>query len=67
MQLVKKRLAEPQRGERVHEPVGLVTCPNCRVVMPCISRKGLEDEKGLHEAVYRCPQCGTETKRWTSQ
>jgi len=30
--------------------------------MPRISLKSLEDEKDLNEALYRCPQCETETR-----
>ena len=44
-------------------PIGQVTCPNCRVVMPRVSLKNGE-EKDLNEAVYRCPKCSTETRRW---
>jgi hypothetical protein len=51
-------------GEWREKPVGQVTCPNCQVTMLRISLKRLEDENQLHEAVYRCPQCNTETKRW---
>jgi len=53
-----------ENGVMSRKPVGLVTCPNCRVVMPHISLKSLEDEKDLNEAVYRCRQCETETRRW---
>jgi hypothetical protein len=57
--------AQPQRDRNggTSRPVGLVTCPNCRVVMPRISLKPAE-ENDLNEAVYRCPQCRTETRRW---
>jgi hypothetical protein len=56
---------QPQRGKKgaIDRPIGLVTCPNCRVVMPRISLQPSQEEN-LHEAVYRCPQCGTETRRW---
>jgi Zn finger protein HypA/HybF involved in hydrogenase expression len=43
--------------------IGQVTCPNCRVVMPRISLQ-TNGGSSLHEAVYRCPQCETETTRW---
>lgn len=44
-------------------PIGQVTCPNCRVVMPRISLK-VDEGNRLNEAVYRCPRCNTETMRW---
>jgi RNase P subunit RPR2 len=58
---------QPQRDRNgsVSRPVGLVTCPNCRVVMPRISLRPSGEENSLNEAVHRCPQCGTETRRWT--
>jgi Zn finger protein HypA/HybF involved in hydrogenase expression len=57
-------LVQPQRDKKgaIDRPIGLVTCPNCRVVMPRISLQPSQEEN-LHEAVYRCPQCGTETRR----
>ena len=57
---------QTQRDEdgTIGRPVGLVTCPNCRVEMPRISLKASEPENNLNEAVYRCPQCETETRRW---
>jgi hypothetical protein len=48
----------------IRKPIGLVTCPNCQVVMPRISLKILEDRRDLNEGVYRCPRCKTETRRW---
>lgn len=51
-------------GGDVNQPVGLVTCPNCLVLMARISLKSLPSEKTLHEATYRCPRCGAETRRW---
>jgi len=45
-------------------PIGIVTCPNCRVEMPRVSLRASETDVPLYEAVYRCPQCETETKRW---
>jgi len=60
-------LTERQRdmnGGISRKPVGQVTCPNCRVVMPRISLKSLEDKRDLNEALYRCPKCETETRRW---
>ena len=48
----------------VRRPVGVVTCPNCLVEMPRISLKRLEDGKALREAIYRCPRCDAETRRW---
>jgi hypothetical protein len=54
----------PQRDRRsVSRRVGLVTCPNCRVEMPRISLQP-SDEENLHEAIYRCPKCEAETRRW---
>jgi hypothetical protein len=43
--------------------IGQVTCSNCRIVMHRISLKTNHSD-GLNEAVYRCPQCKTETMRW---
>jgi hypothetical protein len=47
---------QPQRGKKgaIDRPIGLVTYPNCRVVMPRISLQPSQEEK-LHEAVYRSP------------
>lgn len=45
-------------------PIGLVTCPNCRVDMPRVGLKEPESDEKLREATYRCPQCATETRRW---
>ena len=58
---------KPQRDRNggSGRPVGLVTCPNCKVEMPRISLQPSE-EANLHEAIYHCPQCGTETRRWIS-
>jgi hypothetical protein len=49
---------QPQRDKNSGNtrPVGLVTCPNCRVVMPRISLKLAEEENDLNEAGYRCPK-----------
>jgi hypothetical protein len=47
-----------------HRPIGLVTCPNCRVDMPRVGLRDTESNNKLHEATYRCPQCETETRRW---
>ena len=51
------------RKEFGPKPVGLVTCPNCRVVMARVSIKGSEDAD-LCEAAFRCPKCGAQTRRW---
>ena len=59
-------LTERQRdmnGGISRKPVGQVTCPNCRVVMPRISLQP-SDAENLYEAVHRCPKCETETRRW---
>jgi hypothetical protein len=57
-------LVQPQRDKNgAGRPVGLVTCPNCRVVMPRISLQPSEEEN-LHEAVYHCPRCDAEARRW---
>jgi hypothetical protein len=45
-------------------PVGQVTCSNCRVLMPRVSLKTLDGEDTLQEAVYHCPRCDTETRRF---
>jgi hypothetical protein len=58
-----QRLTELNRGIG-QRPVGLVTCPNCMVVMPRVSLKSSEAEKTLCEAIYRCPRCDAETRRW---
>ena len=57
---------QPQRDKNSDNtrPVGLVTCPNCKVVMPRISLKLAEEETDLNEAGYRCPKCRTVTRRW---
>ena len=59
-------LTKRQSGTKVEisHPIGLVTCPNCRVEMPRISLTEPEDEKALRKAIYRCPRCGAETGRW---
>jgi hypothetical protein len=57
-------LAELVRHHDDHRPIGLVTCPNCRVDMPRIGLKETESDQNLCEATYRCPQCETETRRW---
>jgi hypothetical protein len=51
-----------QRADTITSPVGVVTCPNCRVVMVRISLKPAQAD--LNEANYRCPRCQTETRRW---
>jgi transposase-like protein len=51
-----------QSTDTMTPPVGVVTCPNCRVPMPRISLK--PSRADLNEAVYRCPRCETETMRW---
>jgi len=43
--------------------VGVVTCPNCQVEMPRLSARRSSEEP-LSEILYRCPRCGTETRRW---
>jgi DNA-directed RNA polymerase subunit RPC12/RpoP len=60
-------LAEPV--QRIDGPIrrslGLVTCPNCRVVvMPRISVKLADKENHLNEALYRCLRCHAEARRW---
>jgi hypothetical protein len=45
-------------------PIGLVTCPNCRVDMPRVGVKENESDEKLREVTYRCPRCETETRRW---
>jgi hypothetical protein len=58
-------LVQPRRDRNgaASRPIGLVTCPNCRVVMPRISLQPW-DAENLHEAIYRCPRCEAETRRW---
>ena len=57
-------LVQPRRDKNGDgRRVGLVTCPNCRVVMPRISLQPSEEEN-LHEAEYHCPRCDAETRRW---
>ena len=58
------QLAELVRHHDEHRPIGLVTCPNCRIDMPRIGLKDTESDKNLREATYHCPQCETETRRW---
>jgi hypothetical protein len=54
----------PGMKDQSPSPIGIVTCPNCRVEMPRVSLRASETDVPLYEAVYRCPQCETETKRW---
>jgi hypothetical protein len=58
-------LVQPQsdRDGSNHRPIGLVTCPNCEVVMPRILLQP-SDAENLYEAVHRCPKCEMETRRW---
>ncbi|MEA2909251.1 MAG: hypothetical protein QOJ15_1332 [Bradyrhizobium sp.] len=58
-------LVQPQsdRDGSNRRPIGLVTCPNCQVVMPRISLQP-SDAENLYEAVHRCPKCETKTRRW---
>jgi hypothetical protein len=60
------QLAELVRHHDARRPIGLVTCPNCRVDMPRIGLKETESDQNLCEATYRCPQCETETRRWVA-
>jgi hypothetical protein len=60
--LLTKRGTETKVG--VGRPIGLVTCPNCRVEMPRVSLTDPEDAKALRAAIYRCPRCDAETRRW---
>jgi hypothetical protein len=46
--------------------IGLVTCPNCKVTMRRSLMRPVEGESELREAVFRCPRCDAETKRWVS-
>jgi rubrerythrin len=59
------RLAEPvQRPESGSaHPIGIVTCPNCRVMMARVSLKRL-DGTVFNEATFRCPKCQAETRRF---
>jgi hypothetical protein len=63
MALAEHVKSQHDRNGASRRPVGLVTCPNCRVEMPRISLQPSEAEN-LHEAVYRCPKCEAETRRW---
>jgi hypothetical protein len=58
-------LVQPQRDKNgpMDRPIGLVTCPNCQVAMPRISLQPA-DQENLHGAIYRCPRCDAETRRW---
>lgn len=55
------------RARDAANPIGLVTCPNCRVTMRCVVAKPVEGEDALLEALYRCPRCHAETRRWISE
>jgi hypothetical protein len=59
-------LTRRQSGMHVEvcQQVGLVTCPNCQVLMPRISLEAPEAGNALRKALYRCPRCGAETARW---
>jgi hypothetical protein len=64
MALPESLQLQGDRNGGFSRPVGLVTCPNCQVLMPRISLKPSETANDLNEASYRCPRCGTETRRW---
>jgi hypothetical protein len=64
MPLAARVQSQRDRSGVTSRPIGLVICPNCRVVMPRISLKPSEEENSLYEALHRCPQCSTETRRW---
>ena len=63
MPLAERVQPSHDRNDSTARPVGIVTCPNCVVEMPRISAKR-SGENALSEAVYRCPRCETETRRW---
>jgi rubredoxin len=44
-------------------PIGMVTCPNCRVAMERVQLKRLDGQK-LHPAIFRCPECHAKTRRF---
>jgi hypothetical protein len=67
MPLAERVRPESDVNGHISRPVGLVTCPNCIVLMARISLKGSETEKTLNEAIYRCPRCRTETRRWIAR
>ena len=56
--------SQADRSGGGQQPIGLVTCPNCRVVMPRVAIKQSDKVMALSEALYRCPRCDTETRRW---
>ena len=41
------------RARDAANPIGLVTCPKCRVTMRCVVAKPVEGEDALLEALYR--------------
>jgi hypothetical protein len=41
----------------------VVVCPGCKVEMTVLSSDPIPLTGHLQEVTYRCPQCGTETKR----
>ena len=53
-----------QRYARCRSVAASIPHASPTALMPRISLKRLEDQRDLNEAVYRCPQCGMETKRW---
>jgi hypothetical protein len=57
-------LAKHGMNVEVCQQVGLVTCPNCQVLMPRVSLQAPENGKTLRKAVYCCPRCGAQTGRW---
>ena len=55
-----------ENSPELRSPIGQVTCPNCQVAMSRIALKSSDGEQSLNEAIYRCPECEAETKRWIS-
>jgi uncharacterized Zn finger protein len=44
-----------------------VACPGCSARMSRRCLKKPDDETGLVEVIYRCPQCGTVTACWINE
>jgi transposase-like protein len=65
-------LPSPQTAKLLKEnrpegsAIGQVTCPNCQVPMNRTALKSSDGGQSLSEAIYRCPECEAETKRWIS-
>jgi uncharacterized Zn finger protein len=64
---------QASRAKKIKEKRGCaetseeVACPGCSARMSRRCLKKPDDETGLVEVIYRCPQCGTVTARWVNE